>query len=91
MSDHQIIIGQCVDFTLHAHNCGYAALPQIEGVTAALILNRFDWLEEMGITMGAAIELVPVRYLAITGAVERIVAEYVAASGRGRPKLVGVN
>ena len=91
MSDYHDMIGHCVAFTLRAHRFGYATLPQSEGVTAALILNRFDWLEEMGITIAAAIEQVPVRFLSIAGAVERIVAEYIACAGRGRPLIVGVS
>lgn len=90
MSDYQNMIDNCVRFTLRAHNHGYQVLPQIEAVTASIILNRFDWLETMGVTMASAIEIVPGQWLAVLGAVERIVAEYIALTPRRRPHIRGV-
>lgn len=70
------LVDRCVRVVLNANSNGYSDLPLPEQITAALVLNRHDWLATIGVTIAEAIEIVDSNRLAIMAPVQCIVQAY---------------
>lgn len=58
--------------TLHAKAGGFGALSTGEKLAAAILLNRFDWLQEMDYSMADAIARIDDDWLELIGPASRI-------------------
>ncbi|WP_208491240.1 hypothetical protein [Paraburkholderia tropica] len=61
-----------VQKTLQAKAGGFHALSTGEKLAAAILLNRFDWLQEMDYSMADAIERIDYDWLELIGTASRI-------------------
>ncbi|MDW3682993.1 hypothetical protein RA280_14795 [Cupriavidus sp. CV2] len=59
----------------HARDGGYDVLSTGEKLVAALVLNRFDWLQATGYTMAQAVERVGAEWVSMLSQAERDIAD----------------
>lgn len=74
---HVTLVERGINIALAAHRNGYQSLPLAEQLVAAIILNRADWLETIGLTIADAIEIVDIKLLTVLSSVQRIVGDFI--------------
>lgn len=85
MSDY--ILQQIIEKSRDARDNGYGVLSTGERIAAALVLNRADWLAEMGYSMALAIDRLGPEWLAcVPAAARQLVYEGEVARGEVPPR-----